>query len=74
MCPACTGRGYEPVRGQTTVMSDTACRVCAGSGTRAVQAQHKLVHLVEDMVEALNAMAAHAAGQTMKRLADDMGL
>ncbi len=74
VCPACTGRAYEPVRGQTTVMSDIACRACAGSGTRAVQAQHKMLHLVEDMVEALNAMAAHAAGQTMKRLAADMSL
>lgn len=74
VCLACTGRRYEPVRGQTTVMSDTPCRACAGSGTRAVEAQHKLRHLVEDMVEALNAIAAHAAGQTMKRLAADMDL
>ena len=72
VCPACTGRAYEPVRGQTTVMSDIACRVCAGSGTRAVQAQHNMQHLVQDMVEPLNAMAAHAAGQTMKRLVADM--
>lgn len=72
VCLACTGRAYEPVRGQTTVMSDIACRACAGSGTRAVQAQHKMLHLVEDMVEALNAMAAHAAGQTMKRLATEI--
>jgi hypothetical protein len=55
-------------------MSDIACRVCAGCGTRAVQAQHKLQQLIEDMVEALNAMAAHAAGQTMRRLAADMEL
>jgi hypothetical protein len=34
--------------------------------------QHKMLHLVEDMVEALNAMSAHAAGQAMKRLAVDM--
>ena len=74
VCPACTGRAYEPVRGQTTVLSDIACRACAGTGTRAVQAQHKMLHLVEDMVEALNAMAAHAAGQTMKRLAAEMSL
>ncbi|KQQ32004.1 hypothetical protein ASF61_16860 [Duganella sp. Leaf126] len=72
VCPACTGRGYEAVRGQPTVLSDVACRACAGGGTRAVQAQHKLQHLVEDMVEALNAMSAHAAGQTMKRLAKEV--
>lgn len=74
VCPACTGRGYEMVRGQPTVLSDVACRACAGQATRAVQVQHKLQHLVEDMVEALNAMSAHAAGQTMRRLANEMEL
>jgi len=44
------------------------------AATRAVLAQHKMLHLVEDMVEALNAMAAHAAGQTMKRLAAGLDL
>lgn len=72
VCATCTGRGYEPVRGQATVMSDVACRACSGRGTRAVLAQHKLLYLIEDMVEALNSMVAHAAGQTMKRLAADM--
>lgn len=74
VCPACTGRAYEPVRGQATVLSDFACRACSGSGTRPVTAQHKMLHLVEDMVEALNVMVAHAARQTLKRLAADMVL
>ena len=56
------------------MLSDVACRACAGQGIRAVQVQHKLQHLVEDMVEALNAMAAHAAGQTMKRLAVEISI
>ena len=60
------------MRGQPTVLSDLVCRACAGRGTHAVQAQHKLQRLIEDMVEALNAMTAHAAGQTMKRLAREM--
>lgn len=72
VCPACSGRCYETVRGQPTVLSDFACRACAGQGTRAVQVQHKLQRLVEDMVEALNAMTAHAAGQTMKRLSREL--
>ncbi|ATD62513.1 MAG: hypothetical protein ACOH2S_27565 [Janthinobacterium svalbardensis] len=72
VCPACTGRCYEPVRGQATVLSDVSCKACAGTGTRAVQVQHKLLHLVEDMVEALHAMCKHAAGQTIKRLAEEM--
>lgn len=72
VCPACSGRCYETVRGQPTVLSDLACRACAGQGTRAVQAQHKLQRLIEDMVEALNAMTAQAAGQTMKRLSQEL--
>ncbi|MDC8759049.1 hypothetical protein [Janthinobacterium fluminis] len=55
-------------------MSDVACRTCAGSGKLAVLAKHNLVHLVEDMVEALDAISAHAAGQTTKCLALDMKL
>ena len=74
VCLACTGRCYEPVRGKVSTMSDVACRACAGSGKRAVYAKHNLVHLVEDMVEALDAISAHAAGQTMKRLASQMEL
>ncbi|CUI09824.1 hypothetical protein BN2497_14425 [Janthinobacterium sp. CG23_2] len=74
VCPACTGRGYEPMRGKPAMLSDVACRTCAGSGRRAVAAKHNLVHLVEDMVEALDAMSAHAAGKAMKRLASDMDL
>lgn len=57
-----------------SVLSDAVCRACAGTGRRPVVAKHNLVQLVEGMVEALDAMAAHAAGQTMKRLASDMGL
>ena len=74
VCSACTGRGYEPVRGKASTMSDVPCRACAGGGKRAVLAKHNLVHLVEDMLEALDAIAAHAAGQTMKRLASEMDL
>lgn len=55
-------------------MSDIACRASAGSGTRAVQAQHKMLRLVEDMIEALNAMATQAAGLTIRRLSADMDL
>jgi hypothetical protein len=72
VCPACTGRAYEPVKGVPSVMSDVACRACAGTGRRAIGAKHNLVQLVADMVEALDAMAARAAGQTMNRLASDM--
>ncbi|WP_426078649.1 hypothetical protein [Janthinobacterium sp. PSPC3-1] len=68
VCPACTGRAYESVRGQTTVMSDIACRACAGSGTRAVQAPHKTLHLIEDMLEALNATSATARRRTVANL------
>lgn len=74
VCPACTGRGYQSVRGVPSVMSDIACGSCGGTAKRAVEAKHNLVRLVEDMVEVLNAMSAHAAGQTMKRLASEMDL
>jgi hypothetical protein len=74
VCPACTGRAYEPVKGVASVLSDAACRACVGTGRRAVIAKHNIEQLVVDMVEALDAMAAHAAGQTMKRLANDMEL
>ncbi|NML61805.1 hypothetical protein HHL21_12080 [Massilia sp. RP-1-19] len=74
VCPVCTGRGYEAVRGAPTVMSDNVCKACGGTAKRAVEAKHNLIHLVEDMVEVLNAMSAHAAGKTMKRLASEMEL
>jgi hypothetical protein len=74
VCPSCTGCGYESVMGVPTVMSDIACRACSGTAKRAVQAKHNLIHLVEDMIEVLNAMTERAAGQTMKRLASEMDL
>ncbi len=74
VCPACTGRAYEPVRGAPSVMSDVLCRTCRGTGRRAVKAKHNELKYVEQMVEALDAISAHAAGQTMKRLAADMDL
>ncbi len=74
VCPACTGRAYEPVRGAPSVMSDVPCRICRGTGRRAVAAKHNELKYVEQMVEALDAISAHAAGQTMKRLASDMDL
>jgi hypothetical protein len=74
VCPACTGRAYEPVKGVPSVLSDIACRPCNGTGRRAVDTKHNIVHLVEDMVQALDAMAAHAAGETMRRLATEIQL
>lgn len=72
VCPACTGRAYEAVKGVPRLMSDVACHACAGTGRRAVVAKHNIEQLVIDMVDVLDAMAAHAAGQTMKRLASDI--
>lgn len=72
VCLACAGRGYQPVKGAPSVLSDTACRACGGTAKRAVEAKHNLIQLVEDMVEALNAISAHSAGQMMKRLASEM--
>lgn len=74
VCQACTGRGYDAVKGVPTVLSDIPCRACGGTARRAVQAKHNLIQYVEDMVEVLDAMSAHAAGQTMKRLASEMDL
>lgn len=74
VCPACTGRASEPVRGVPSVMSDTPCRPCRGSGRKAVVARHNELQLVEDMVEALDAISAFAAGQAMKMLASEMDL
>jgi len=72
VCLACTGRAYEPVKGVASVLSDAPCRACAGSGRRAVAAKRNIEQLVIDMVESLDALAAHAAGQTMKRLSSEM--
>jgi hypothetical protein len=74
VCPACTGRSYEPVKGVPRLMSDMPCRACMGTGRRAIEAKHNLLQLVADMVESLDAMSSHAASQTMRRLATEMEL
>jgi hypothetical protein len=65
----CTGRAYEPVKGVASSLSDVECRTCVGVSRRPVVATHSIEQLVDDMVDSPDAMAAHARGRTMKRLA-----
>lgn len=74
VCESCTGRAYEPLAGIPSVLGDTPCRACSGSGRRPLVAPHRLLRFVEDMLEALDAAAQHAAGQMMRRLASEMDL
>ena len=40
ICPACHGRKYELIEG-APALSATACKVCHGTGRRAVQKKHR---------------------------------
>lgn len=72
VCPACTGRCFEPLAGIPSVLSNTPCRACSGSGKRPLVAPHRLLRFIQDMVEVLDAAAQHAAGEMMRRLASEM--
>jgi hypothetical protein len=74
VCEACSGRLHDPLAGIPSVLGDIPCRSCAGSGKRSLVAQHKMQRWIENMIDAMDASAHHAAGQMMKRLASDMDL
>ncbi len=72
VCPSCTGRGYQPVAGVPSVMSDIACKQCAGTAKRSIEAKHSLMDYVTAMAEVLDEMSARAAGEMMRKLANEM--
>ncbi|MBV8666716.1 MAG: hypothetical protein JO269_09550 [Burkholderiaceae bacterium] len=73
VCPACSGKGHLPIFG-APILSDDPCRVCDGRGTLKVSADRRCIKQVEDMVETLNDFVRMAAGNAMRKLADDMEL
>ena len=68
-CQPCGGRGYETNLG-TPTLSDKVCRHCGGSGKVPIPQDAAFTWLVDR----LQRFTAHAGGQVMHKLADDMEL
>lgn len=74
LCQCCGGKGYPSLENVPNVLSDKQCKVCDGTGKRAIAAKHDLVDYVADMVEAIEEMTRHAGSEAIKKLAQDMTL
>lgn len=74
LCDACGGFGVEMVRDVPNVRSDIACKVCHGSAKRPLKGNQDTIKYTTEMVESLDAITRHAAGQVMRKLASDMDL
>lgn len=71
VCEPCGGKGYEAVAG-TPMLSDTACKCCKGSGTKALVCEANWYDYIMDMVEVLQATSIYAGDLAVKNLASDM--
>ena len=74
VCPECTGRAFETIRNVPSVLSDSECRSCLGTGRRELHASAHEQRFIEDMVDSLDARTKQAAGLMMKRLSSAMDL
>ncbi|MDB5777593.1 MAG: hypothetical protein JWP38_3726 [Herbaspirillum sp.] len=72
VCPACSGKAYEPLASAPNVLSDMQCKACKGQGKRPLVCEHRARDFVADMVEELEDMARTAGNNAMRKLASDM--
>lgn len=67
VCPDCEGRGLEHVRG-TPYLSAMVCRSCGGTGKRPYPREAAYTWMADE----ISRMISRAAGETMKRLNNDL--
>ena len=71
VCEECTGRGFQQVT-NTPILSETECKVCRGTTKKPLACEANWRVYIEDMVDELNGMAAHAGARAMKKLASEI--
>lgn len=74
VCTECGGTGHKPLALVPNVLSDDPCPACHGTTKKPLQVKHNIRDYVADMVETIEEMTRHAAGEAMRKLADDMEL
>lgn len=72
ICTVCGGHGNELVKDVPNVRQDAPCRACNGTAKRPIEANHKVLQYVTDMVEAIEEMTRYAGDRAVKKLAKQM--